>query len=77
MGSTCGVRSTAAVLLFVASHLDSSGDDWQKAKTQTEVRESCAIPSKLLSLFFEQCLDYLFEIGVKMKLAGIPTVLNN
>ncbi|KAF8437673.1 Methylthioribulose-1-phosphate dehydratase [Boletus edulis BED1] len=35
------------------------GDDWQKAKTQTE------------------CLDYLFEIGVKMKLAGIPTVLNN
>ncbi|KAF9233798.1 class II aldolase/adducin N-terminal [Melanogaster broomeanus] len=35
------------------------GDDWTKAKTQTE------------------CLDYLFEIGVKMKLAGIPTVLNN
>ncbi|KAL4065103.1 class II aldolase/adducin N-terminal [Scleroderma yunnanense] len=35
------------------------GDDWQKAKTQTE------------------CLDYLFEIGVKMKLAGLPTVLNN
>lgn len=34
------------------------GDDWQKAKTQTE------------------CLDYLFEIGVKMKLAGLPTVLN-
>ncbi|KAG6330433.1 hypothetical protein ID866_8656 [Astraeus odoratus] len=35
------------------------GDDWKKAKTQTE------------------CLDYLFEIGVKMKLAGLPTVLNN
>ncbi|KAF8842590.1 Methylthioribulose-1-phosphate dehydratase [Paxillus ammoniavirescens] len=35
------------------------GDDWQKAKTQTE------------------CLDYLLEIGVKMKLAGIPTVLND
>ncbi|KAI5983231.1 Methylthioribulose-1-phosphate dehydratase [Pisolithus albus] len=34
------------------------GDDWQKAKTQTE------------------CLDYLFEIGVKMKLAGLPTALN-
>lgn len=34
------------------------GDDWQKAKTQTE------------------CLDYLFEIGVRMKLAGLPTVLN-
>ncbi|KJA23231.1 hypothetical protein HYPSUDRAFT_40042 [Hypholoma sublateritium FD-334 SS-4] len=23
-----------------------------------------------------ECLDYLFEIGVKMKLAGVPTVLN-
>ncbi|KAF8073963.1 Methylthioribulose-1-phosphate dehydratase [Lyophyllum atratum] len=23
-----------------------------------------------------ECLDYLFEIGVKMKLAGLPTVLN-
>ncbi|KAG5646009.1 Methylthioribulose-1-phosphate dehydratase [Asterophora parasitica] len=23
-----------------------------------------------------ECLDYLFEIGVKLKLAGIPTVLN-
>jgi len=22
-----------------------------------------------------ECLDYLFEIGVKMKLAGLPTVL--
>ena len=21
-----------------------------------------------------QCLDYLFEMGVKMKLAGLPTV---
>lgn len=28
-------------------------------------------------VFLHQCLDYLFEIGVKMKLAGIPTVLNN
>ncbi|KAF8157994.1 Methylthioribulose-1-phosphate dehydratase [Crassisporium funariophilum] len=34
------------------------GNDWEKAKTQTE------------------CLDYLFEIGVKMKLAGLQTVLN-
>ncbi|KAJ3503962.1 hypothetical protein NLJ89_g8196 [Agrocybe chaxingu] len=24
-----------------------------------------------------ECLDYLFEIGVKMKLAGLPTVLND
>ncbi|EKM79547.1 hypothetical protein AGABI1DRAFT_114084 [Agaricus bisporus var. burnettii JB137-S8] len=24
-----------------------------------------------------ECLDYLFEIGVKMQLAGIPTVLNS
>ena len=23
-----------------------------------------------------QCLDYLFEISVKMKLAGLPTLLN-
>jgi len=23
-----------------------------------------------------ECLDYLFEIGVKMKLANLPTVLN-
>ena len=23
-----------------------------------------------------ECLDYLFEIGVKMKLAGLPAVLN-
>jgi hypothetical protein len=34
----------------------------------------------MLSLFAltisgTQCLDYLFEIGIKMRLAGIPTVL--
>ncbi|TFY71078.1 hypothetical protein EVG20_g1939 [Dentipellis fragilis] len=34
------------------------GNDWEKAKTQTE------------------CLDYLFEIAVKMKSAGLPVVLN-
>ncbi|KDQ62728.1 hypothetical protein JAAARDRAFT_203797 [Jaapia argillacea MUCL 33604] len=34
------------------------GNDWEKAKAQTE------------------CLDYLFEIGVKMKLAGLPTELS-
>ncbi|KAH6911480.1 Methylthioribulose-1-phosphate dehydratase [Coprinopsis sp. MPI-PUGE-AT-0042] len=34
------------------------GNDWEKAKTQTE------------------CLDYLFEVAVKMKQAGVPTLLN-
>ncbi|KAG1815799.1 class II aldolase/adducin N-terminal [Suillus discolor] len=48
----------AAGILVLRHGIYVWGDDWQKAKTQTE------------------CLDYLLEIGVKMKLAGLPTVLN-
>jgi methylthioribulose-1-phosphate dehydratase len=52
------------------------GADWEKAKTQTEVR---LIPlsyyGHLSSPLSIQCLDYLFEISVKMKLAGLPTLL--
>lgn len=77
MASTYGVRPITAALLLVASDVDFPGDSWEKAKTQTEVSGSSSVPQKLLSLYLNQCLDYLFEIGVKMKLAGIPTVLNN
>ncbi|KAG2338564.1 hypothetical protein BDR05DRAFT_969135 [Suillus weaverae] len=48
----------AAGILVLRHGIYVWGDDWQKAKTQTE------------------CLDYLLEIGVKMKLAGLPTVLD-
>lgn len=50
------------------------------AKGENTDRGKCLVPDsmKLIEfLFLYQCLDYLFEIGVKMKLAGIPTDLNN
>jgi len=58
MGAAMEKYPEAAAILVRRHGIYVWGDDWQKAKAQTE------------------CLDYLFEIGVKMKLAGIPTVLN-
>ena len=56
------------------------GADWQKAKTQAEVRFQRPYRAYQMSDDYDnrhlQCLDYLFEMGVKMKLAGLPTVLN-
>jgi methylthioribulose-1-phosphate dehydratase len=37
---------------------------------------SFCLASRLSLKFYLQCLDYLFEIGVKMKLAGLPTVVS-
>ncbi|KAI6156327.1 Methylthioribulose-1-phosphate dehydratase [Pisolithus thermaeus] len=58
MAEAMETHPDAAAILVRRHGIYVWGDDWQKAKTQTE------------------CLDYLFEIGVKMKLAGLPTVLN-
>jgi hypothetical protein len=53
------------------------GPDWEKAKTQAEVGLLSLIESgSPLINSRRQCLDYLFEIGVKMKLAGLETVLS-
>jgi hypothetical protein len=53
------------------------GPDWEKAKTQAEVgykvQRSLSKASKTPPFFFAQCLDYLFELSVKMKQAGIDT----
>lgn len=50
-----------------------SGNDWEQAKTQTEVRPQDSTQSDNSVMKFIQCLDYLFELAVKMRLAGIPT----
>jgi methylthioribulose-1-phosphate dehydratase len=63
--------------LFTIHYTHLLGADWEKAKTQTEV-SSILNFQELISIqwIYRQCLDYLFEIGVKMKLAGLPTVVN-
>lgn len=55
------------------------GADWEKAKTQCEVGSNTMpdTASVLKDSPHTQCLDYLFEIGVKMKLAGCPLVLDS
>lgn len=54
------------------------GTDWEKAKTQAEVLFSTMISKNRVSeCHVSQCLDYLFEVSVKMKLAGLPTLLND
>lgn len=52
------------------------GTDWEKAKTQCEVgSDTTPYISPVLKEVPLQCLDYLFEVGVKMKLAGLDLVL--
>lgn len=68
--------SHGAVFICYNFYIGSPGDDWEKAKTQTEVGTQ-RFSEEICLLKFDQCLDYLFEIGVKMKLAGVPTVLDN
>lgn len=43
MGSTCGVRPAVVMGERDISDVDSTGDDWQKAKTQTEASVSYQI----------------------------------
>jgi hypothetical protein len=53
----------------------SLGTDWEKAKTQAEVRFlSCGVTALSHAKHDDKCLDYLFEIGVKMRCAGLSTV---
>lgn len=51
------------------------GNGWEQAKTQTEVRTRSIYHFPGEGENDNQCLDYLFEIAVKMKLAGVPVVL--
>ena len=76
MESMCGVSRLYECLMCFHLSCFAVGADWEKAKTQTEVR---LIPlsyyGHLSSPLSIQCLDYLFEISVKMKSAGLPTLL--
>lgn len=74
MASMFGVRFIFITLCAFVDRF--AGPDWQKAKTQTEVRFVQISERSININKIYQCLDYLFEIAVKMKLAGLPTVLN-
>lgn len=51
MGSTCGVRPAIAIFFKEISDVHLTGDDWQKAKTQTEVSLPRSFFKRLLETF--------------------------
>ncbi len=67
--------SPARSQVLTISH---QGSDWEKAKTQTEVSRTGVV--WLTSLVdgrgtrTAQCLDYLFEIAIKMRAHNLPLV---